>query len=486
MISHNTGKTMAVQQKIRVIAVGVDPSRPGYKFPIDPENRWKFTIWLICPPDTVRKQLEEIDRGIPRGIKRKVHKKAGQERIEFEPTELRPKGATIYVKSSMKSIDQFQYDVCHVIAYDEEPPQEIWHECQQRLIMTSGWTLISLTPVKGTTWLHQKLEQLDLKYQNLQVGGYAWFTANQFENPMLKREEIEYRSQGMTEDEFAVRVMGEYRTMAGKGFFPSEVLRHHRDHFMRTPSYSLSFLENNHGVLVPWDEQVDGWRVFKEPEAGEFYVIGADVAGGVGGDYAAAQVLSASTGEQVACYRDNRIEPHDFGIELGLAGFFFNCATVNPEVNFNGSAVLYALQQMAYPKVAQRFTYSGSMKPAENMFGWLTGKHNKWAACQALYAALKNAAVDKPGCIVRDELTLEELMNFWKLTENKHGSYGIGAITGHDDLVMALAIAFQTIAQSPERRMLSPQAFTRTRMDATIQKIVASKLEEQTRRDDEF
>ncbi len=188
VLHHNSGKTYSGQQKVRCLATGIDPSRPGYRYPLDVGTQSPFVIWYICPPDTVRKQLDDLKRGFPRDVKCKVHYSAGKEMIVGEPTPERPNGWEIHVKSRQKGLEQFQYAIVHVVVYDEEPPEEIWVECQQRLVSTMGWTIITLTPVYGSTWLYQKLNSLDKQYENATKGKFGWYSWSIYENHTLSRE----------------------------------------------------------------------------------------------------------------------------------------------------------------------------------------------------------------------------------------------------------------------------------------------------------
>lgn len=55
------------------------------------------------------------------------------------------------------------------------------------------------------------------------------------------------------------------------------------------------------------------WGLTSHPRPDATYVAGVDVAGGVGQDYSVLQILCLNTGEQVAQYRSNGIDPEAFG-----------------------------------------------------------------------------------------------------------------------------------------------------------------------------
>lgn len=112
--------------------------------------------------------------------------------------------------------------------------------------------------------------------------------------------------------------------------------------------------------VPPIDIQDNGrYRIWEVPDPDDpcTYVIGADPAGGVGGDDAAAVVFNVKTGRQAASYQWNRVPPDEFGrtvlTEMGRR--FANPATKQPafiivEANNHGHATLTGLIKMAgYP-----------------------------------------------------------------------------------------------------------------------------------------
>lgn len=52
---------------------------------------------------------------------------------------------------------KYQSARVHQIWFDEEHPQEIWDECQPRLLRYNGRTMSTLTPIKGLTWMFHRI-----------------------------------------------------------------------------------------------------------------------------------------------------------------------------------------------------------------------------------------------------------------------------------------------------------------------------------------
>ena len=70
-------------------------------------------------------------------------------------------------------------------------------------------------------------------------------------------------------------------------------------------------------------------HVYERPQEGELYMLGVDSSKGVGGDYSTVQVLKIKDEydiEQVAIYRNNIIEPHDFAqVVMSISNYYNEC-----------------------------------------------------------------------------------------------------------------------------------------------------------------
>lgn len=180
----------------------------------------------------------------------------------------------------------------------------------------------------------------------------------------------------------------------------------------------LGQLELPAGALSP-----EGWRVYELPRPGVEYIIGADVAEGVsGGDFNAAVVMRKDTGA-VAAVVHGQWAPAVFAAKLVGVGRFYNDALLAPERNNHGHAVILKLREWQYPALAW---WRG--KP-----GWTTDAQTKPLMVDRLEEAIRQEWI-----ALFDRVTVEELFAFVH-----HDNGTMGATAGaHDDLVMALAIAW--------------------------------------------
>jgi len=153
------------------------------------------------------------------------------------------------------------------VHYDEEPPKNIWAECQARLIDTVGDCWITMTPVEGMTWLYEDLygpaEEADDKFYHIngtQTIGPVWevpsmrlavIEVEMNENPHLSPEAIIDYFMGMDEDDKIARQKGKFVQMAGKVFKHFTV----EEHVIDTD-------------INPRDLQRSGWQIYTSVDHG--------------------------------------------------------------------------------------------------------------------------------------------------------------------------------------------------------------------------
>lgn len=182
---------------------------------------------------------------------------------------------------------------------------------------------------------------------------------------------------------------------------------------------------------IAWmDESGGPVRVFREPEKGVPYVIGADTAG-EGSDAFAAQVLDNRTGEQVAVLH-GQFDEDVFARQLFCLGMHYNMALIGLEANFSTYPVM-ELERLGYPKQYARESVDDFTHKIRHSYGFVTNSKTR----PVIIAGLIKAAREDIS-IVSDEATLLEMLSFVrdKATLRPEAEQG-----GHDDLVMSLAIA---------------------------------------------
>lgn len=184
------------------------------------------------------------------------------------------------------------------------------------------------------------------------------------------------------------------------------------------------------------DEGVDKdrapWWIWKTPEAGHAYAIGADVAGGTGKDFSTAHILDLHTEEYVATFK-GKLDPDEFAYQLRWMGLTYNVALIAPEKNGEGRATLLTLYKVLhYPRVffhQQQEDWSGGIKYS---YGWATTVRSRPTMLAQFAAALRQQS-PKLWC----ERTAKELASFIRLDTPKLAEAAEGA---NDDMVISAAI----------------------------------------------
>lgn len=471
--ANRSGKTHARMQKLICIAVGFDPLRPGYEFPFD-ASRGPLMLWSCTPAKNVRQELMDLQRRIPPGTKYRLYTAKGDERIEFEPTFRRPHGCIIRIKSYSMPVDQFQREAVHVVSMDERCPQYVWDECRMRLLSTSGWMILAMALYDLETWLYEKNRKFAKEWRDRTDGQFGWYSWYQTNCPWVNQARSAQESADLSEDARSARIYGDPKLLSGTSYFkPTEMIGELWKKYSKPAVWSLKYDVKGKPQLSPY-KGGSGWRLWQVPEAGHTYAIGADVAEGLGGDhdYSTVHVYCVDTAEIVAVYEDNTIEADDFGLELLLAGNHWNTAVIAIEVNVERAATHHWLKRHGYPRIFQRHTYGGKIDDQQETYGWYTDSRSKVWALEELRRALKATHEGKHGgLILPDATTYEQISDFGTLRERRHKAYGLGGLSGHDDLVMSLAITLQAATQAPKPKMTKGKRVLKSEVDAEIEKM---------------
>lgn len=179
-----------------------------------------------------------------------------------------------------------------------------------------------------------------------------------------------------------------------------------------------------------------GLRIWQKPFPTSQYVIGADVAEGVGKDASCAQVLDFKTGVHVASFWSDAIDVDTYAAELVKLGNFYNRAFICVESNNHGNGVIAHLggsfSGLAYPNLYKRYEYDEFTRKQKRTIGFKTTTATKPKLIENLKAALRDGEVT-----TFDKFTIQEICGFIRDDKGKIGAKG----KAHDDRVIALALA---------------------------------------------
>lgn len=193
----------------------------------------------------------------------------------------------------------------------------------------------------------------------------------------------------------------------------------------------LEFVLDDYGKLQVW----------KLPQRGHRYSIGADCASGmlVQGDYSAAAVLDVDTNELVALFHA-RITPEEYAYPIEKLARFYNNAWLVVEVNPGGFSELVMQDLKAsYPWIycrqqRERITDLPTLVP-----GFVTTGTSKPRIIQQMRREFHTPEV-RSQLKILSNLVLEEMGKFESEGEGKPMRAARGS---HDDTVMAVALAIE-------------------------------------------
>ena len=175
-------------------------------------------------------------------------------------------------------------------------------------------------------------------------------------------------------------------------------------------------------------------RIYREPEPGVPYVIGADTAGSDGkdkdSDFFAAHVLDNRTGAQVAVLH-GRLGEREFTEQLFALGKSYNNALIGIETNYS-TYPNELIQLMGYRRLYVQQHTDDFTKKVITKYGWDTNRVTR----PLIIDGLKDVAKHRLE-LIGDIPTLQEMLVFIKNAAGRPEA----EVGQHDDLVMSLAIA---------------------------------------------
>lgn len=139
-----------------------------------------------------------------------------------------------------QDLDKHSGAALHRVHFDEEPPEDVWQECQMRLIDFGGDTLLTMTPLLGLSWTYDKV------WEKRHLPGYKVVQVDMDDNPHLNQEAKERLLEGLSDEERQARKEGRFVHFAGM-VFPE-----FRDALHTTNPPERSFL-NGQSIVVGID-----------------------------------------------------------------------------------------------------------------------------------------------------------------------------------------------------------------------------------------
>lgn len=209
-------------------------------------------------------------------------------------------------------------------------------------------------------------------------------------------------------------------------------------------------------------------EIWKYPEEGKHYCIGADVAEGlISGDYSVCYV--GDDNFDICLRYRTHIDPDLFGKELVKIAKYYNEAYIGCENNNHGLTTLKAIQNEEYWNIFFTKTYDKIADTVTQKIGWSTTPRTKPLMINKLAEFIRNKWIG-----IKDKILIQEMFTY--VIDDKGSTNAQDGC--HDDTVMALAILLQVLLegkgenfvpyQSEDENYPKPKTYKRLGMNIPI------------------
>jgi hypothetical protein len=189
---------------------------------------------------------------------------------------------------------------------------------------------------------------------------------------------------------------------------------------------------------IPTIYSKDGLDVYESAQKDHTYVIVADTAKGVGGDYSAFQIIDATQMpyKLVGKYRDNKISPLLYPSVIYKVAKEFNEAYVLVEINTSEQVaeILYGDYEyeniISVTRTTSGQVVNGGFGGGKTQLGVTTDKKVKRIGCSNF-----KSMVEEKKLLIHDADTISEISTFIQRKNSYMADEGY-----HDDLVMPLVL----------------------------------------------
>jgi hypothetical protein len=197
-------------------------------------------------------------------------------------------------------------------------------------------------------------------------------------------------------------------------------------------------------------------EVWEKPIKGRKYVIGGDIAEGVGADFTVLQVIKIpetifESPQQVAKFRSNTVGAYEAGVWAYQLGLYYNWAFEAIEINNQGHLTCGVLERggnnprmrTGYPNLFYHKSFDRKTQEEQDCIGWRTTASSK----DLMFGQIQTT-VDSTDIVINSNDTYLEMEGFsWDSKKRKWVAMYRNARTGmsHDDEVYSLAIAIQAM-----------------------------------------
>lgn len=287
---------------------------------------------------------------------------------------------------------------------------------------------ISFNPIDINHWLKKRF--FDKQYDNVTVV-HSNYQNNEFLDDTYKQLLESYKDTDPYY--YDVYCLGRWGVL-GKTIFDAKAINKRLGEITKPLRVGYFSYSDNGLTLsrIKWVSDPDGpIKLYRFPNKGQKFCIGGDTSG-EGSDYFVGQVINVETGDQVAVLRQ-QTDPDLYTRQMFCLGVYYNTALIGIEANFD-TYPIKELLRLGYKNqfVREREDTFGSS--TEKAYGFRTTTITRPVIISELVKLVREDTH-----IFNDKDTLEEMMSFIRNDRGK----AVAAPGAHDDLVMAIAIAYR-------------------------------------------
>ncbi len=212
---NRTGKTECGAVETIWLSLGIHPFR---------ENRKQTECWVVSLSNRVQKEVAQakILKYLPKTCIVNIIMQNGKKDYPENGTieciivkNVFGNHSKIWFKSCEEGREKFQGTSLDFVWFDEEPPEEIYRECQMRVLDKNGEIFGTMTPLKGFTYIYNEIYLNNSNDKEVYYNFISWE-----DNPYLSKKEIERLSLIMSSDEIESRKYGKFASIDSGLVYP--------------------------------------------------------------------------------------------------------------------------------------------------------------------------------------------------------------------------------------------------------------------------
>ena len=162
------------------------------------------TVWVgsLSYGDALEYLRPKLDQYFPRGTTRR------QWGANNRGLAVLPNNGRIVSMSCDSGREKWQGGSPSVVWLDEEPPEDVFDESMLRVVDAKGWVLVTATPLKGLTWMHDRF--IDNPHP-----GFSTDRISGLDNPYISSVKMKSAVSHLSEASQRSRLFGEFTSQAG-------------------------------------------------------------------------------------------------------------------------------------------------------------------------------------------------------------------------------------------------------------------------------